>query len=357
MYDYDVVVINDLDEPIHVNNKERVSGWFVDMLAEEGQYVKDILKIDSSELSAEEENHEGILDSLIYNEVVGGVEYSGNVVYVLDGDKAIATATVHTDSTTSRWHVAGVYVDKDYRGQGVALKLMNKIIKWAKEDKVAALSLTVFAVNKPALELYKKLGFVTLYNKMGLKCDSKSIIYKEPNLKSPYLSSYEIVPINDNTEPVYTSNKKIIIKWLSLLNANDANTIKKTLKIRPADYFGKGDLAPADPNNLIYDVTLDNGEKQNGNVLMVMDGDVLVGMVYVSYTSDSKSWYIGHAYIEKEYRGKGVCVMVLSRLNQWAMEEGILGLFTTVPMDNVPANKQANKAGFAPYLLTMGLKL
>lgn len=49
---------------------------------------------------------------------------------------------------------------EDYRGQGVATKLFNRVFEWAKEVKISRLGLTVIKDNTKAFNLYKKMGFV-----------------------------------------------------------------------------------------------------------------------------------------------------------------------------------------------------
>lgn len=56
----------------------------------------------------------------------------------------------------------GITIKKGYRGIGLGTRLMKEIIKLAKRElkpKPKILRLTVFPTNKPAMNLYKKLGF------------------------------------------------------------------------------------------------------------------------------------------------------------------------------------------------------
>ncbi|WP_257984290.1 GNAT family N-acetyltransferase [Neobacillus cucumis] len=48
---------------------------------------------------------------------------------------------------------------EDYRGQGMATKLFNKVFEWAKEVGILRLGLTVIKDNKKAFNLYSKMGF------------------------------------------------------------------------------------------------------------------------------------------------------------------------------------------------------
>lgn len=62
-------------------------------------------------------------------------------------------------------HVGGLGISilKEFRGIGLGKHLMNEIIKMAKAElkpKPRVIRLSVFATNKPAINLYKKCGFL-----------------------------------------------------------------------------------------------------------------------------------------------------------------------------------------------------
>jgi N-acetylglutamate synthase len=50
-----------------------------------------------------------------------------------------------------------------YRGQGLASALMGDLAVWAAEHGATRAYLQVFSTNRPALRLYERLGFTTLY--------------------------------------------------------------------------------------------------------------------------------------------------------------------------------------------------
>ena len=52
-------------------------------------------------------------------------------------------------------------VDRNFRGEGIGEALMNAVENGAKEIGVKVIELQVFGENKPALNLYKKLGFTS----------------------------------------------------------------------------------------------------------------------------------------------------------------------------------------------------
>ncbi|MDP6340280.1 MAG: GNAT family N-acetyltransferase [Candidatus Marinimicrobia bacterium] len=65
-----------------------------------------------------------------------------------------------TDS--KRAHAFHIFVDKSYRRQGLAKKMMHYLETLAKEENMETMSLRVMPKNKPAIILYEKLGFKML---------------------------------------------------------------------------------------------------------------------------------------------------------------------------------------------------
>ena len=55
--------------------------------------------------------------------------------------------------------IDGLYIEEDYRAQGISKILMNKAEEWAKENGVKYLYVNVLEENSRAVNLYKKLNF------------------------------------------------------------------------------------------------------------------------------------------------------------------------------------------------------
>ena len=58
------------------------------------------------------------------------------------------------------YHLHNIAVSNEYRKKGIALKLMEKMLNFAKENKVKAVYLEVSSSNLLACKLYEKKGFV-----------------------------------------------------------------------------------------------------------------------------------------------------------------------------------------------------
>jgi ribosomal protein S18 acetylase RimI-like enzyme len=85
------------------------------------------------------------------------------MIMAYDGDKMIGMGVIFWDDKPKIKqvaHMAAIYVDKNYQGKGIGYRLVKTLIEEAKKVKqLRKLKLEVESTNKPAYELYKKLGF------------------------------------------------------------------------------------------------------------------------------------------------------------------------------------------------------
>ncbi|MCI4319892.1 MAG: GNAT family N-acetyltransferase [Thermoplasmata archaeon] len=83
------------------------------------------------------------------------------VVGVIEG-RLVASADIARGRLSKNRHTAtlGIAIGKEARGGGLGTAMMNAMIGWAKSVGIRKLTLVVFATNRPALALYRKLGFV-----------------------------------------------------------------------------------------------------------------------------------------------------------------------------------------------------
>lgn len=56
-------------------------------------------------------------------------------------------------------HLGFMYVDPNYRGQGINQKIIDFIKSWARTKKINELRLDVYAENNAAVKAYEKAGF------------------------------------------------------------------------------------------------------------------------------------------------------------------------------------------------------
>ena len=66
-------------------------------------------------------------------------------------------------------YILSIFISKEFRGKGYGRELLEEI---KKEENIQRLTLDVFAINKSAMSLYKKLGFKTIKYTMEYENDS-----------------------------------------------------------------------------------------------------------------------------------------------------------------------------------------
>lgn len=90
---------------------------------------------------------------------------AGNRIHLLAfaEEKLVANAEVRrvTKSRKRELHVSelSISVAKDWRGQGIGREILQVLIHEARSMGLRVLTLTIFANNTKAIELYRKLGF------------------------------------------------------------------------------------------------------------------------------------------------------------------------------------------------------
>ncbi|MCX8015655.1 MAG: ribosomal protein S18-alanine N-acetyltransferase [candidate division WOR-3 bacterium] len=77
-------------------------------------------------------------------------------------------------------HLANIAVAPNYRQQGIASKMLLKLIEIAKKKNIKSIYLEVRVSNKIARKLYEKFGFVNVYTRKNYYPDGEdAIIYKK----------------------------------------------------------------------------------------------------------------------------------------------------------------------------------
>ena len=86
----------------------------------------------------------------------------GLIIVAQIGEKTVGMAHLARGKFKKNQHVAylGITILKGFREIGIGKTMMNHLIEWAsKQEELEKISLTVFSTNKPAINLYRKLGF------------------------------------------------------------------------------------------------------------------------------------------------------------------------------------------------------
>jgi GNAT superfamily N-acetyltransferase len=88
------------------------------------------------------------------------VRPGGEVFFILDGEKAIATCAM-VPHGPGCYELAKMAVDPSVRGRGYGDQLMQIALDWACEKKAERVILLSNTSLEPAITLYKKHGFET----------------------------------------------------------------------------------------------------------------------------------------------------------------------------------------------------
>ena len=75
-----------------------------------------------------------------------------------DGERLVGNCGVR--NIVGEGEITNVAVDVDYRGQGIAQRLMKALLARGTEMGITAFTLEVRNGNEPAVRLYESLGFV-----------------------------------------------------------------------------------------------------------------------------------------------------------------------------------------------------
>lgn len=74
------------------------------------------------------------------------------------------------------------------------------------------------------------------------------------------------------------------------------------------------------------------------------------------YLDHQEYAYLGFMYTLPEYRGKGVNLLIIKKLSDWAEKRGLYELRLTVYDENLSAIKAYEKAGFKKHIVEMRMR-
>jgi ribosomal protein S18 acetylase RimI-like enzyme len=109
------------------------------------------------------------------------IEQIKNMIFAMHDDKIIGMLALveGRSANTKHWaEIFSVFVNKDYRKKGIAKKLFIKAFDIAKKKKYIKVKIAVNTINKPAYNLYKKMGFVKV-GKISKELKINEIYYDE----------------------------------------------------------------------------------------------------------------------------------------------------------------------------------
>lgn len=66
-------------------------------------------------------------------------------------------------------HVGFMFVQEEYRGQGISGMIINKLLEWFRQRNLREVRLRVYEVNSPAIKSYSRIGFMEHQKEMRLE--------------------------------------------------------------------------------------------------------------------------------------------------------------------------------------------
>jgi RimJ/RimL family protein N-acetyltransferase len=134
--------------PMEASDEQALADFFTRMPVDERQLFKDDVRRSSV--------IRGWIRNLDYSNILP--------LLVLQGGRVIADATLHRDRRGWSRHVAEVRVslDPDFRGRGLARRLLQEFIDIGPSLNVAILNASVLDVQQEARELVESVGFIHL---------------------------------------------------------------------------------------------------------------------------------------------------------------------------------------------------
>ena len=101
--------------------------------------------------------------------------------YDTDTDRLVAYLII--SRYVDAWHVMNVAVAPDYRGRGIATRLLERLFELTAGDGRRGYTLEVRVSNRSAIRLYEKLGFKARGVRRGYYTDNREdavIMWKDP---------------------------------------------------------------------------------------------------------------------------------------------------------------------------------
>ncbi len=95
------------------------------------------------------------------NNLIDMLENPNEVLFVIDKNENIigyAALQIQEKTTKSIW-IEEIIIDKNYRNNGYGKRLIEEILKFAKENKCQRIELNCWSFNDVALKFYNKLEF------------------------------------------------------------------------------------------------------------------------------------------------------------------------------------------------------
>ena len=126
----------------------------------------------------------------------------------------------------------------------------------------------------------------------------------------------------------------------------DERPFDPTIRQDPVNYYDLEDLI---------------GDAQARVVVAEYDGQVVASGYAIRkiprhYLDHDAYAYLGFMYTRPDFRGLGINGKIIEDLREWARKQGLIEVRLTVYVDNRPAIRAYEKAGFSQHIMEMRLR-
>ncbi|MGQ9848771.1 MAG: GNAT family N-acetyltransferase [Aggregatilineaceae bacterium] len=122
-----------------------------------------------------------------------------------EDEQPVGLTNIIRMGNTDRWLIGNVAVLPEYRRRGIARRLVEASVAYARERGAASVVLDVIAGNEPAYRLYESLGFVHYDDRYELNCAPAALL-----ADLPLPDGYRLTPCpQHNWRPRYELARRI----------------------------------------------------------------------------------------------------------------------------------------------------
>ena len=242
----------------------------------------------------------------------------------VDG-KVVGTTMVTKRGNTG--YVSTMMVHSDFRRKGIATELMKTTIEYVQKRKLARAILHVISTNKPAKNLYQKLGFKKFDDFLYLTAETDSLQIPE-SAGGIHVRDFQ----KSDLDPVYELIKTVRDPdWLRIndFKKNDLRTPWFS-RITPMSHLKK---------------------------IVAVKYEKIVGYASLSYTSAKEAGRITSIDVSPEFVSEGVGENLVRMSANCVRPFEIKTVLATVPLNKEELVKRLRALGFEKRLVMEGMAL
>jgi len=149
--------------------------------------------------------------------------------YIWEEDgKPVGLTNIMRQGATDRWYIGNVAVLPDYRRRGIARKLVEACVQYAREHGAKGITLDVVSGNLPAYTLYEQLGFDHYSSQSELMYEADGQVGEMP---MPEGYEIRLMPMFD-WKPRYELSKRVIPEAVQKYTPVEEGRFRQPLVVR-----------------------------------------------------------------------------------------------------------------------------